>query len=105
MIAFVKDGGRQIKVRIGDSMLFDKKNKGVGENIVFDQVVLLIDQKGTSHIGMPYLKGVSVVGKIVKEVKDKEITVFKKKRRKRYSLRKNHRQVLTQIYIEDIIKK
>jgi large subunit ribosomal protein L21 len=101
MYAIVDIAGKQFKVE-KDQYIYAPKMEGeAGSSIKFDQV-LLVDNEGSITVGTPILKGASVSGKILEDVKgDKEI-VFKKKRRKGYAVKNGHRQQYTKVMIEGI---
>lgn len=101
MYAIVDIAGKQFKVE-KDQYIYAPKMEGeAGSSVKFDQV-LLIDNDSKVSVGTPVLKGASVSGKILEDVKgDKEI-VFKKKRRKGYAKKTGHRQQYTKVMIEAI---
>ena len=101
MYAIVDIAGKQFKVE-KDQYIYAPRMEGEnGAAVSFDQV-LLVDNGGKVSVGTPVLKGASVSGKILEEVKgDKEI-VFKKKRRKGYAVKNGHRQKYTKVMIESI---
>jgi large subunit ribosomal protein L21 len=101
MYAIVDIAGKQFKVE-KDQYIYAPKMEGeAGTSVKFDQV-LLIDNDSKIAVGTPVLKGASVSGKILEDVKgDKEI-VFKKKRRKGYAKKTGHRQQYTKVMIEAI---
>jgi large subunit ribosomal protein L21 len=101
MYAIVDIAGKQFKVE-KDQYIYAPKMEGeAGSSVTFDQV-LLIDNDSKISVGTPVLKGASVSGKILEDVKgDKEI-VFKKKRRKGYAKKTGHRQQYTKVMIEAI---
>jgi len=101
MYAIVDIAGKQFKVE-KDQYIYAPKMEGEsGATVTFDRV-LLIDSDSKISVGTPIVKGASVSGKILEEVKgDKEI-VFKKKRRKGYAKKTGHRQKYTKVMIESI---
>lgn len=101
MYAIVDIAGKQFKVE-KDQYIYAPKIEGeAGSSVKFDQV-LLIDHDNKVSVGTPVLKGASVSGKILEDVKgDKEI-IFKKKRRKGYAKKTGHRQQYTKVMIEAI---
>ena len=101
MYAIVDIAGKQFKVQ-KDQYIYAPKMEGeTGSALKFENV-LLIDNDNKISVGTPILKGASVSGKILDEVKgDKEI-VFKKKRRKGYAKKTGHRQKYTKVMIESI---
>jgi large subunit ribosomal protein L21 len=101
MYAVVATGGKQYRVQEGDVLRVEKLNGAVGDEVAFDQVLLL----GTGEdvrIGQPVLEGAVVKGKIVQQGKSKKILVFKYKRRKRYRRKQGHRQPYTAVKIDAI---
>ncbi len=81
------------------------KSEGLKKNDVlsFDNIVLLKNSNDQVQIGTPIIKGVSVKAKVIDQIKDKKIIVFKKKRRHNYRRKIGHRQDLTLVKIENII--
>ena len=64
---------------------------------------LLVDENGEEvTVGAPLVEGGSVTARVLRHVKADKVTVFKKKRRKRYRVRKGHRQQYTQIQVESL---
>ena len=68
----------------------------------FDNIVLLKNSNDQVQIDTPIIKGVSVKAKVIDQIKDKKIIVFKKKRRHNYRRILGHRQELTLIKITSI---
>jgi large subunit ribosomal protein L21 len=60
------------------------------------------NEKGESFIGSPLINGVLIKAKVVEQIRDKKIVVFKKKRRNNYRRKIGHRQDLTLVKIEEI---
>ncbi len=103
MKAIIEVSGTQIEVRKGDVITINRLNTGEGEKVEFDRV-LFVKDGDESVFGSPYVEGVKVVGKVLKHLKGKKILVFKYKRKKNYRRRRGHRQHLSQVLIEDIVK-
>lgn len=101
MYAIVEIAGKQYKVAEGQKVFVDKLEGGEGDKVSFDKV-LLTDNNGTVSVGTPAVKGVTVSGKILAQVKGDKVIVFKKKRRKGYQKKNGHRQQYTQVLIEKI---
>ncbi len=69
--------------------------------IVFDEVLLL--QKGNKlEIGTPLVKDAKVIGKIIKQGKNKKVIIFKFKAKTRRHIKKGHRQPFTEVEITKI---
>ena len=101
MIAVIKTGGKQYVVSPGDKIKIEKLSKKEGSEIAFSEVLLL--EKGRQlEIGSPLVKGVKVAGKILEHGKGKKKIVFKYKSKKRYIVKKGHRQPYTLVEITKI---
>ena len=101
MLAVIKTGGKQYVVSPDQRIKIEKVNKKEGQEIAFDQVLLLEKNKKV-EIGTPLVKGAKVVGKILRQDKGKKVIIFKYKSKKRYKIKKGHRQPFTEIEITGI---
>lgn len=104
MYAIVEIAGQQFKVEKDQRYFVHQLEGKAGSNVTFDQV-LLLDDNGKVSVGAPAVNGVQVTAKIVQHLKGDKVIVFKKKRRKGYSVKNGHRQRLTEISIQEIGKK
>ena len=102
MLAVIKSGGKQYAVKAGQILKVDKLDGKKGDNISFDNVLAVIDSSNHT-IGNPLIKGASVEAKILDQIRDKKIIVFKKRRRKNSQSTQGHRQYLTVLQIESIM--
>lgn len=104
MLAVIKTGGKQYPVKVGDVLSVEKLGKqNKGDKIVFDQVLLLVDDKREVTLGKPVLDKAKVEASLLKNYKTKKIDVLKYKRKVRYRKRYGHRQQQTEVKIEKII--
>ncbi len=101
MLAIIKTGGKQYKVKTGDKIKIEKIDGETDSKIIFDEVLMVENGKGI-EIGSPFLKGVKVEGKILRTFKDKKVTGIKFKAKKRYKVKFGHRQELTEVEITKI---
>ena len=102
MYAVIETGGKQYQVREGDVLFIEKLDVSADENITFDKVMAYSGGERTD-VGAPYLSGVTVDAKVLKNGKAKKITVFTYKPKKGSSHKKQgHRQPYTQVRIEAI---
>jgi len=101
MLAVIKTGGKQYLVSPGDKIKIEKINKEEGEEVVFDNVLLLEKQRKL-EIGTPKVKGAKVIGKVLKQGKGEKVIIFKYKPKKRYKVKKGHRQPFTEVEITKI---
>jgi large subunit ribosomal protein L21 len=98
MLAVIETGGKQYLVEPGKRINIEKVEKKEGEEIEFSKV-LLVEKDGELKIGNPYVEGVKVVGKVIKQGKQKKITILKYRRKTRYKVKKGHRQPFTRVEI------
>ena len=101
MYAIVEMAGQQFKVSKDQKVFVHRLDDAEGSEVIFDKV-LLLDQNGAITIGAPTIDGASVQAKVLRHVKGDKVIVFKKKRRKGYKVKNGHRQLFTEIQIEEI---
>ncbi|MFA5169600.1 MAG: 50S ribosomal protein L21 [Candidatus Paceibacterota bacterium] len=101
MLAVIKTGGKQYRVSPKDKLKIEKIEIEEGKEVVFDNVLLIENGKDVV-IGEPLIKGATVTGKVLKQAKGDKVMTFKKKPKKRYTLKKGHRQSFTEVEIIDI---
>ena len=101
MLAIFKTGGKQYSAKAGEILKVEKLNGAKGDKISFTDVLAVSDDK-TNSIGQPLLKDALVEAKIIDQIRDKKIIVFKKRKRQNYRLTQGHRQYLTVLRIETI---
>lgn len=101
MIAIIKTGGKQYKVKVGDKIKVEKLDGKEGEKISFDEV-LFVGDGSDIKVGTPLVKGAKVEGKILKTAKGKKVTGIKFKPKKRYKVKFGHRQTMTEVEITKI---
>ena len=99
--AVIRSGGKQYRVKPGDTVRLEKLDGEPGSACVFGEV-LLASAAGSIRVGTPLIEGTRVLGEIVRHDKAKKILVFKKKRRKNYRRRQGHRQQLTIVKVTGI---
>jgi len=100
MLAVIKTGGKQYLVKRGDKIKIEKLEGKVGDKITFAEVLFLSDKE--VKIGNPFLKGVVVEGKILKQGRAKKVWGIKHKPKKRYKVKFGHRQNITEVEITKI---
>ena len=101
MYAVVRTGGKQYRLKIGDSVKVEKLPNEVG-NIVELSQILMISDGSDVKVGTPLVTGASVKAEIVGHGRNKKIRVFKMKRRKKYRRTQGHRQAFTQLKVTEI---
>ena len=101
MLAIIKTGGKQYKVKEGDKIKVEKLEGKVGDKIEFSEVLLLGDDDKIK-IGAPVLPGAKVEGKILRTEKGDKVVGIKFKAKKRYKKKFGHRQIFTEVEIVKI---
>ena len=101
MKAIIVTGGKQYAVTEGDTLFIEKLNAEAGEQIVFDQVLALVDGENTKF-GTPAVEGAKVEATVVKNGKGKKIRIFKYTPKNGYRKRQGHRQPYTKVTIGKI---
>ncbi len=101
MYAVIRTGGKQYLVDQGDFLKVEKLPGDVGQEVVFEEV-LLVNDGSELKLGKPVVEGARVRGTIVEQGRDKKIIVFKMKRRKGYRRKQGHRQSYTGVKVEAI---
>ena len=101
MFAVFKTGGKQYSVKTGQILKVEKLDGVKGDSITFDNILAVIE-KSNHTIGNPLIEGASVQAKILDQIRDKKIIVFKKRQRQNYRHTQGHRQYLTVLQIESI---
>lgn len=100
-IAVIKTGGKQYKVKEGETVKIEKLDKNVGDEVVFD-TLLISDEAGKElNLGAPSL-GDKVKGQITKAGKSDKVTVVKYKNKIRYKRTLGHRQNYMAVKITSI---
>ena len=103
MLAVIKTGGKQYRVSPKDKLKIEKIVAEEGAEVVFDNVLLVNDEKDVT-VGEPLVKGATVTAKVLKHAKGDKVMTFKYKSKKRYKLKKGHRQLFTEVQIIDVKK-
>lgn len=103
MIAIIKQGGKQYKIKEQDILKVAKLKAEKGDKIEINEVLLVSDDKESDiKIGKPLVEGAKVLAEIIEHGKEKKINVIKYKRKTRYRRKAGHRQDYTKIRILDI---
>ncbi len=104
MYAVVDIYGFQYRIEKGATLRVPKFDSEVGSKVNFSEVLLVTDGDSVT-VGAPFVQGAQVEATVTGHGKDKKIIVFKKKRRKDYSVKRGHRQEFTEIKVDDILVK
>ncbi|PKN52090.1 MAG: 50S ribosomal protein L21 [Deltaproteobacteria bacterium HGW-Deltaproteobacteria-13] len=101
MYAVIKTGAKQHKVSEGDVLSVEKLVGNKGDEVVFNEVLMLSDDKEVK-IGKPFVDGAKVVGQIIAQKRGPKLIVYHMKRRKGFHKKTGHRQSLTSMKITKI---
>ncbi len=101
MYAIVATGGKQYRVKEGETLRVEKLSADAGEKVELDNV-LLIGEGGDIKIGAPYLDGAKVTAKVVANGRGDKVKIVKFRRRKHSRRTMGHRQSYTEIEITSI---
>jgi len=99
--AVVETGGKQYRVREGDTIFVEKLPGDAGDSVTLDRVLLVSDDNGVK-VGNPTVEGAKVHAKVAKQGKNKKVVVYKFKAKKNYRRKQGHRQPYTKLTIDAI---
>jgi large subunit ribosomal protein L21 len=101
MLAIIKTGGKQYKVKEGDKIKIEKIIGIEGDKVEFSEILFLGDEE-SAKIGNPFVGGAKIEAKILSQGKDKKLWGIKHKAKKRYKVKFGHRQDNTEVEIVKI---
>jgi large subunit ribosomal protein L21 len=101
MEAVIRTGGKQYEVSPGKVLRVEKLTAGVGETVRLGQVLLVKDGDNL-HLDPGTLAGAQVTARVTAQGRGRKIVLFKYKRRKNYRRKLGHRQMFTELTIENI---
>lgn len=99
--AVIRTGGKQYRVKQGDTLHVEKLDGNVGDSITLSDVLLVGGD--ALKVGTPLVAGAKVEAKITAQDRGKKIIVFKFRRRKNYRRKTGHRQPFTALEITNIV--
>ncbi len=99
--AIINTGGKQYRVREGDTLQVEKLLGEPGDSVTFDRV-LLTNLDGKVEVGKPAVAGAEVLGEIASQDKAKKVISFRYKNKTRHHVKTGHRQKLTSVVITGI---
>ena len=102
--AIINTGGKQYRVREGDTVQVEKLLGEPGEAVTFDRV-LLTSLAGKVEVGKSSVDGASVTGEISSQDKAKKVVSFRYKNKTRQHVKTGHSQKLTSVKITGISSK
>jgi len=100
-IAVIKTGGKQYKVKEGETIKVEKLDEKNGSKIKLETLLIATTDGKEVNLGKPSL-GEKVSVEIIEGGRDKKVRVVKYKNKTRYKRTLGHRQPFTRIKIESI---
>ncbi|MBL8957086.1 MAG: 50S ribosomal protein L21 [Myxococcaceae bacterium] len=99
MYAVIRTGGKQYRVAQGDVLRIEKIKGDKGADVAFDEVLMVGGD--APKIGKPTVAGAKVVGKILRQDKERRVLHFRKEK-EGWTRRKGHRQPFTEVKVVSI---
>lgn len=99
--AILNSGGKQYVAREGETIEVDRLPLEIGKPVEFNEILLVADN-GDVAVGAPVVKGATVKGRVLDQIKAAKIIVFKYVPKQRYRRKQGHRQRYTRVAIEKI---
>ncbi len=104
MYAIVETGGKQYRVKPGDTLAVERLAGEPGETLDLGQVLLVAGNgDDAARVGSPGVAGAVVRAEVVEHIRGEKIIVFRYKSKVRYRRKTGHRQSLTRLRIMDIL--
>ncbi len=97
MYAVIQTGGKQYRVQQGDVIYVEKLSAAQDSLVNFD--VLLLSKDDGLVVGAPVVESASVTGKILGDVKNAKVMVYKFRSKKNSRRKQGHRQPYTKVEI------
>ena len=101
MYAVIESGGKQHRVKEGETLKLEKIEVATGKTVDFDKV-LLVGEGEDVKIGAPYVKGGMVSAEVISQGRHKKVKIMKFRRRKHSMKQAGHRQWYTEVKITGI---
>jgi len=102
MYAVVRTGGKQYRAEPGKLIDVEKLPVEAGQSIALNDVLLVVADDGSVHIGRPVVEGVTVTVTVVEHYRAKKVLIWKYRPGLRYRRRGGHRQTYTRLHIDSI---
>ncbi|BEH13471.1 50S ribosomal protein L21 [Marinobacter shengliensis] len=101
MYAVIVSGGKQHRVKEGETLKLEKLEVETGGSVEFDRV-LLVANGDDVKVGAPVVDGAKVIAEVVSHGRHDKINIIKFRRRKHHMKRQGHRQWFTEVKITGI---
>jgi large subunit ribosomal protein L21 len=101
MYAVIVTGGKQYRVKEGQTFKVEKLDAEEGATVEFDNVLMIADGDDIK-IGAPYVAGGKVSATVEAKGRGDKVTIIKFRRRKHSRTKQGHRQSFTELKITGI---
>ncbi|WP_303291750.1 50S ribosomal protein L21 [Marinobacter sp. SS5-14b] len=101
MYAVIVSGGKQHRVKEGETLKLEKLEVETGGSVEFDRVLLVVNGDDVK-VGAPVVDGAKVTAEVVSHGRHDKINIIKFRRRKHHMKRQGHRQWFTEVKITGI---
>jgi large subunit ribosomal protein L21 len=101
MFAIVEACGRQYQLEAGRFVDLDLANASAGDAFQFDKVLMIVDG-AESTVGVPYIDGAKVTGRVLSHMKGRKVIVYHMRPKKGTRKKQGHRQHYTRVVIDTI---
>ena len=101
MYAVIVSGGKQHRVKEGETLKLEKLEVETGGSVEFERV-LLVANGDDVKVGAPVVEGAKVTAEVVSHGRHDKINIIKFRRRKHHMKRQGHRQWFTEVKITGI---
>lgn len=99
--AIIQSGGKQYRAVEGETIEVDRLGIDIGKKIDLKDILLVSDGDKVL-IGAPIVSGAKVAATVVDQFKAPKVIIFKYHPRKRYRVKRGHRQRYTRLMIESV---
>lgn len=100
--AVIRTGGKQHRIAPGQRLRVERLDGEIGDRITFDEVLMVRGEDGEVSVGSPTVDGASVRAEVIGQTRGRKINVFKYKSKTRYRRLRGHRQLHTNLRIEEV---
>ncbi len=100
MYAVIETGGKQVRVKEGDTIRVERLAAARGDEVTLDRILLV--GNGKTEIGAPVLAGATVRARVLRQGRGRKVRVMKYRAKAHYRRRQGHRQAFTELRIEKI---
>lgn len=101
MYAVIVSGGKQHRVKEGETLKLEKLEVETGGSVEFDRV-LLVANGDDVKVGAPVVEGAKVTAEVVSHGRHDKVNIIKFRRRKHHMKHQGHRQWFTEVKITGI---